>query len=102
MHVEAPALCRRSLRPGSSGLDSAGEGTHGCAEGRFGGLGAGLLKQRRPIGVTDRVRGALASMIRLVASLGGSPLWWKWTLFWLCWACLAALGLWIAASSATR
>jgi len=25
----------------------------------------------------------------------GEPLWWERVLFWLCWACLAALGLWI-------
>jgi hypothetical protein len=23
------------------------------------------------------------------------PLWWESALFWLCWACLAALGLWL-------
>jgi len=49
-----------------------------------------------------RVHGIGMTLECRLASLGGSPLWWKWTLFWLCWACLAALGLWIAASSATR
>jgi len=29
----------------------------------------------------------------------GPPLWWERALFWLCWALLAALGLWIAAVS---
>jgi hypothetical protein len=26
----------------------------------------------------------------------GPPPWWGRALFWLCWVCLAALGLWIA------
>ena len=33
---------------------------------------------------------------------GGPPLWWERALFWLCWACLAALGLWIAVSWVAR
>lgn len=32
----------------------------------------------------------------------GSPPWRERALFWLCWACLGALGLWIATFSATR
>jgi hypothetical protein len=33
----------------------------------------------------------------------GPPLWWERALFWLCWACLAGLGIWItAAALATR
>lgn len=32
----------------------------------------------------------------------GPPLWWERALFWLCWACLAALGLWIAVFAAAR
>ena len=32
-------------------------------------------------------------------SRNGPPLWWERVLFWLCWACLAALGLWIAIAS---
>lgn len=32
----------------------------------------------------------------------GQPLWWERSLFWLCWACLAALGLWVAAFPAVR
>ena len=32
----------------------------------------------------------------------GPPLWWERVLFWLCWACLAGLGIWIAASLPTR
>jgi len=31
-----------------------------------------------------------------------SPLWWERVLFWLCWACLAALGVWVAAGLASR
>lgn len=31
----------------------------------------------------------------------GPPLWWERALFWLCWACLAALGLWLAVAFAT-
>lgn len=32
----------------------------------------------------------------------GPPLWWERALFWLCWVCLAALGLWIALFPAAR
>jgi hypothetical protein len=33
----------------------------------------------------------------------GPPLWWERALFWLCWALLALLGIWIAAAAlATR
>ena len=32
----------------------------------------------------------------------GAPLWWERVLFWLCWACLAALGLWIVVGMASR
>jgi hypothetical protein len=33
----------------------------------------------------------------------GPPTWWERALFWLCWACLAGLGIWIAgAALATR
>ena len=34
-------------------------------------------------------------------SRDGPPLWWERTLFWLCWACLAALVLWLAVAFAT-
>jgi len=34
---------------------------------------------------------------------GGPPLWWERALFWLCWALLAMLGIWISATAlATR
>lgn len=32
----------------------------------------------------------------------GAPLWWERVLFWLCWACLAPLGLWIVVGMASR
>lgn len=32
----------------------------------------------------------------------GPPPWWERGLFWLCWACLAGLGTWIAAAIAIR
>ena len=31
----------------------------------------------------------------------GPPLWWERALFWLCWACLAALGLWLVVAFTT-
>lgn len=31
----------------------------------------------------------------------GPPLWWERALFWLCWAGLAALGLWLVVAFAT-
>ena len=30
----------------------------------------------------------------------GPPAWWERLLYWLCWACLAGLGIWIAAGFA--
>jgi hypothetical protein len=32
----------------------------------------------------------------------GSPIWWERFLFWVCWASLAGLGLWLAAAVASR
>lgn len=32
----------------------------------------------------------------------GPPLWWERALFWLCWACLAALGVWMAVGLVSR
>jgi hypothetical protein len=29
----------------------------------------------------------------------GAPLWWERALFWLCWGCLAGLGIWLAAAA---
>ena len=54
-------------------------------------LGVGLLVHG--MGMTLKYR---------LESHGGPPLWWERFLFWLCWACLAALGLWIAVGMATR
>ena len=34
-------------------------------------------------------------------SRDGAPLWWERALFWLCWACLVALVVWIAAGAVT-
>jgi hypothetical protein len=34
-------------------------------------------------------------------SRGGPPLWWERALFWLCWAGLAALGLWLVVAFVT-
>jgi hypothetical protein len=34
-------------------------------------------------------------------SRDGPPQWWERALFWLCWACLAALGLWLAVAFVT-
>jgi hypothetical protein len=35
-------------------------------------------------------------------SRDGAPLWWERALFWLCWACLAALLVWIVVGLASR
>ena len=35
-------------------------------------------------------------------SNSGPQLWWERALFWLCWACLVGLGIWIAAGIAIR
>jgi len=32
----------------------------------------------------------------------GPPLWWERALFWLCWVCLAVLGIWVAVAFATH
>ena len=32
----------------------------------------------------------------------GAMLWWERALFWLCWACLAVLGIWIGVGLASR
>ena len=32
----------------------------------------------------------------------GVPLWWEKALFWLCWVCLAGLGVWLSLALAFR
>jgi hypothetical protein len=55
----------------------------------------------RQYGVGLLIGGALVHGVGMtlkfrLESREGPPLWWERSLFWLCWACLAALGLWIA------
>lgn len=47
------------------------------------------------------VHGAGMTLNYRFESRQGPPLWWERALFWLCWACLAALGLWLAVAFAT-
>jgi hypothetical protein len=74
-------------------------------------LGAGLAlvlpDWLRAYGVPLLVGGLLVHGVAMTLkyqfeSRDGPPLWWQRVLFWLCWACLAALGLWVAASSVLR
>jgi hypothetical protein len=48
------------------------------------------------------VHGAGMTLKYRLEARGGPPLWWERALFWLCWTCLAGLGLWIATGIATR
>lgn len=49
------------------------------------------------------VHGAGMTLTCRLEARGGPPLWWERALFWLCWALLAMLGIWIAvAALATR
>lgn len=43
------------------------------------------------------VHGVGMTLKHRLESRGGPPVWWERALFWLCWACLLGLGLWIAA-----
>lgn len=74
-------------------------------------LGAGLAlvlpEWLRRYGVALLIGGALVHGIGMTLKYrleqrDGPSLWWERALFWLCWACLAALGLWIAVSPAAR
>lgn len=48
------------------------------------------------------VHGAGMSLKYRYESGQKEPLWWERLLFWSCWACLAALGIWIAVGAAGR
>ena len=48
------------------------------------------------------IHGVGMTLTYRLESRDGPPLWWERALFWLCWACLAALGLWIAVFPAAR
>jgi len=74
-------------------------------------LGAGLAlalpEWLRRYGVALLIGGALVHGIGMTLKYrleqrDGPPLWWERALLWLCWAALAALGLWIAVSPAAR
>lgn len=74
-------------------------------------LGAGLAlvlpEWLRRYGVALLIGGALVHGIGMTLKYrleqrDGPPLWWERALFWLCWAVLAALGLWIAVFPAAR
>ena len=45
------------------------------------------------------VHGAGMTLKYRMEARSGPPLWWERALFWLCWACLAGLGVWIGASA---
>lgn len=48
------------------------------------------------------VHGIGMTLVHRLESRNTPSLWWERVLFWLCWAGLAALGLWIAGALATR
>lgn len=48
------------------------------------------------------VHGAGMTLKYRMVSREGPPVWWERALFWLCWLCLAALGIWIAAAFAVH
>lgn len=48
------------------------------------------------------IHGVSMTLKYRLESREGPALWWERALFWLCWAGLAALGLWIAVGSALR
>lgn len=48
------------------------------------------------------VHGAGMTLKYRMESRQGPAPWWERFLFWLCWACLAAIGIWMAAAFATH
>jgi len=48
------------------------------------------------------IHGAGMTLKYRLESRQAAPVWWERALFWLCWAGLAALGIWIAAAIALR
>jgi hypothetical protein len=74
-------------------------------------LGAGLAlvlpDSLRNYALALLVGGALVHGVGMtlkyrLESKNGAPVWWERVLFWLCWTCLAALGIWIAVDLASR
>lgn len=69
-------------------------------------LGAGLAlvlpEWLRRYGVALLIGGAVVHAVGMTLKFrleqrNGPPMWWERVLFWLCWLCLAALGVWLAA-----
>lgn len=48
------------------------------------------------------VHGAGMTLKYRLEARDGPPIWWERSLFWVCWASLAGLGIWIAAAFASR
>lgn len=48
------------------------------------------------------VHGAGMTLKYRIEAREGPPSWWERALFWLSWACLAGLGIWIASAFATH
>jgi hypothetical protein len=80
------------------------------------GLGAVVLGAGLALVLPERLRGFAVPLLTgglLVHGAGmtlkyrleshqGPPAWWERTLFWLCWACLVGLGVWIAVALSSR
>jgi hypothetical protein len=48
------------------------------------------------------VHGTGMTLKMRLESREGPSLWWERALFWLCWACLLALGIWVAVGFGSR